>query len=110
MAVALACLPITAASAAGLVGGCGFDSTVLAFAGPPADQARCLLRPVAKFGHVGTTLAELPPTLGGLIGTPTAITPTALRQHLDRLGLAEAAIGGSLDAPVSRAHGGKPSA
>ncbi|MCA1594631.1 MAG: hypothetical protein LC754_18780, partial [Acidobacteria bacterium] len=33
------------------------------FEGPPLDQARCLLRPVAKFGEVGTQRPALPAPL-----------------------------------------------
>jgi hypothetical protein len=110
MGLILACFPIATASAAGVVGGCRFDPGQLAFEGQPTEQGRCLLRPVAKFGHVGAPLPDLPPTLGKLIGNQTEVSPAALRRQLDHLGLAEAAVGGSLDAPVSRARGGKPTA
>lgn len=109
-ALVLACLPIGATAAPGVVGSCHFDPISLAFEGQPAEQARCLLRPVAKFGHIGATLSNLPPTLDGLVGNETKISAQALQRQLDRMGLTNAAVGGPLDASVSRAQGGRPSA
>src|SRR5690349_11326397 len=51
---------------------CRFDSGSLSFAGTPLEQARCLLRHV-KPGGSADTEADLPPTLGGLIGQRAAI-------------------------------------
>ena len=46
---------------------CRFDSASLTFAGPPVEQARCLLRHVEP-GGLAAAEGELPPTLSALIG------------------------------------------
>jgi hypothetical protein len=88
------------------VGSCRFDRQTLSFASTAKEQARCLLRPVAKWGRVGATLASLPPTLDAKVGQPVDVSREELRQQLDRLNLAEAAVGGSLDQPISRGRDG----
>ena len=42
----------------------------------PVEQAKCLLRPVKKFAHLGEPLRELPAPLDSLIGRPTEFSIT----------------------------------
>jgi hypothetical protein len=90
------------AAGADSIGACNFDRSTLSFEGTPVEQALCLLRPVAKWGHVGSTLNNLPPTLAGKIGKPVDVSAATLRKHLDALRLVPASVGGSLDVPISR--------
>src|SRR5829696_6114888 len=41
--------------------------------GTPVEQAKCLLRPVKKFGNIGAPLQELPDPFDTLVGQPTSI-------------------------------------
>jgi hypothetical protein len=88
------------------VGSCRFDPQILAFAGTANEQARCLLRSVAKWGKVGATLPSLPPNLEAKVGQPVEVSGDDVRRELAALNLTEAAVGGSLDAPISRGRGG----
>jgi hypothetical protein len=88
------------------VGGCRFDSQTLSFAGTANDQARCLLRPIARWGKVGATLPSLPPNLEAKVGQPVEVSRDEIRRELAALELTEAAVGGSVDAPISRGRGG----
>lgn len=94
----------TVAQAANL-GVCRFDPQTLVFKGSPTDQARCLLRPVAKWGRVSATPATLPPTLARIIGTSADLPKAKLNAYLVSRSLPSP----QLNAPVSRAHGGSPS-
>lgn len=60
------------------------------------EQAKCLLRPVKKFAHLGDPLQELPTPLVTLVGQPTAVTPDQLKRFLDAKGIREADVGGAL--------------
>jgi hypothetical protein len=104
LAVTLALLAWPAS--ASVVGSCKFDTQKLSYAGEPIDQARCLLRPVAKWGKVSPTPAVLPPTLAGAIGKAPVLPKAKLTAYLARVGLAQP----RLDAPVSKARGGAASA
>lgn len=69
------------------------------------DQARCLLRPVLKGAVLGPVRTTLPPTLGRLLSKGSIdIDRDQFRQYLQRQGISEATIGGSLTSPVSRAQ------
>jgi hypothetical protein len=98
--------PVTAAE----LGLCRFDPARLSFAGAPMDQAKCLLRHVKKGASLDTNPAVLPTPLDTLIGSPVAITKQKLRAYLSAKAIQEAAIGGSLDQPVSRAKNNNPAA
>jgi hypothetical protein len=91
---------------------CRFDQSNLSFAGSPVEQARCLLRFVKRVGNVDDTPATLPPVLSGLLAAPETLdlTKPQLRDHLQRHGIAESTVGGSVDDPVCRADTNKPSA
>ncbi len=75
---------------------CPFDKTKMEFAGTPIEQARCLLRPVAKGGNPGQPLAVLPQPLEKLIGQPVQITREALAKYLQAHQISETNIGGPL--------------
>ena len=70
----------------------------------PIEQAKCLLRPVKKFGNLGAALAELPAPLNTLIGQPTTTTITLdqLKAFLTAKAIREADVGGSLSLPLSK--------
>jgi hypothetical protein len=83
---------------------CEFDSKTLQFVGSPVEQARCLLRPVKIQGALdGAPLGKLPAPLENLIGKTTEIKKENLRRFLQKNKIEEAALGGSLDAPLSKA-------
>ena len=92
------------------IGPCAFDVETLKFAGEPLAQARCLLRPVAPGGILSAQPAVLPESLAVLIGRPVDELKPQLRRHLARLRIGDAAIGGSLDAPLSHARDDDPAA
>ncbi len=70
----------------------------------PREQAKCLLRPVKKFAHLGEPLRELPGSLDWLVGQPVdGIFIEQLRILLDANGIAEADLGGSLSVPLPNA-------
>ena len=79
-------------------GRCDFSTT-------PVEQAKCLLRPVKKFGNLGQPLSELPAPLGTLIGQPTetSVTLERLKQFLAAKGIAETDVGGSLSVKLLKA-------
>jgi len=92
------------------IGPCGFDVATLAFAGDPLTQARCLLRPVAEGGVLSQRPAVLPDTLANLIGQPVGDLKPRLRRYLAAHRVGDAAIGGSVDAPLSHARDDDPAA
>ena len=92
------------------IGPCGFDVETLQFAGDALAQARCLLRPVATGGVVSAQPAVLPESLAAAIGQPVGELKPQLRRYLARLRIGDAAIGGSLDAPLSHARDDDPAA
>lgn len=93
-------------AAGAVVGSCKFDTEKLSYAGQPLDQARCLLRPVAKWGQVSPTPVTLPATLASTIGAAPTLGKAKLASYLAQKGLSDP----KLDTPVSRARGGAPSA
>ncbi|MGB8509067.1 MAG: hypothetical protein WCD76_11840, partial [Pyrinomonadaceae bacterium] len=78
------------------------------FSGPPLEQAKCLLRPVAKSGIVGAARPTLPDPLERLIGQRTTITKTSLKAFLTAHGINESEIGGALSGPVSQTNAHVP--
>jgi hypothetical protein len=75
---------------------CGFDTNKLTFPGTPIEQARCLLRPVKRFGVLSTELAQLPDPLENLIGQPVKLDLAKLQSYLASKRIAEGDIGGPL--------------
>lgn len=105
--LAIACAAsVLAVSGAAQAVPCQFNDAQLTFKGTPTDQAKCLLRPVAKWGKVGPPLIQLPPTLSALIGT----TPTIAVEKLSARSVVAGLPADILQHPVSRARGGEPTA
>ena len=92
------------------LGPCGFDVVALSFSGDALTQARCLLRPVATGGILPRQPAPLPASLEALIGRPVGDLKSRLRAYLAQRRIAEDAVGGSLDAPLSHARDDDPAA
>ena len=89
---------------------CAFNSSTFAYVGTPQDQAKCLLRPVLKFGHIGAQLPSLPAPLDSVIGQPITLNIDRLKSHLASRGIREADIGGPLSDPLSPADTSNPGA
>lgn len=68
------------------LGGCAFDPRVMAFAGTPVEQARCLLRQVRPKG-AGAISQPLPPWLAARMGEAVTVTPAGLESYLRRNGI-----------------------
>lgn len=83
---------------------CRLDEKTLQFAGSPVEQARCLLRPNKIYGALGAELKKLPDPLEKIIGAKTVVEKAKLRRYLENSGIAEEAVGGSIDAPLSIAE------
>jgi len=92
------------------IGPCGFDVETLQFAGGPLAQARCLLRPVAQGGVLPAQPAALPDSLAALVGQPVGDLKPRLQRWLASQGIADAAVGGPLAAPLSHARDDDPAA
>ncbi|HEY8976554.1 MAG TPA: hypothetical protein VIN75_20235 [Burkholderiaceae bacterium] len=115
LAVAAAGLALAGCAALTRLGGrpigpCGFDVETLQFAGDALAQARCLLRPVAQGGVVSTSPAVLPDPLASLVGQPVGDLGPRLQRYLAAHAIPDAAIGGPLAAPLSRARDGDAAA
>ena len=90
------------------MGPCKFDLDLMRFAGEPADEARCLLTPVKKFGKLDTPLAVLPEFLAARIGRSLGLPGRdAIRELLRERGL-EWEFGETLARPVAHAHDNDP--
>jgi hypothetical protein len=83
---------------------CAFEDTSLSYTGTPQEQAKCLMRPVLKGGHLGAPFKKLPAPLDKLIGKPLNVEKAALERYLTEHKISEADIGGSLSDPVSLAN------
>lgn len=94
-------LATTGTTRAQTVATCRFDRDTLQFIGTPVQQARCLLRPVARWGKVAAAPAVLPPVLEALVGQQVDINRTKLRAHLAAADQDESSVGGNLDRPIS---------
>ncbi|MDT5063686.1 MAG: hypothetical protein QOH63_4145 [Acidobacteriota bacterium] len=101
--LALICIPAHL-SASAQDTPCAFDDTSLSYTGTPQEQARCLMRPVLKGGHLGAPFKKLPAPLDKLIGKPLSVEKAALERYLAEHKISEADIGGSLSDPVSPAN------
>jgi hypothetical protein len=91
---------------------CPFDAEQLTFAGSPVEQARCLLRFVKRAGEVGDTPATLPQSLANMLSDPLnlGITKARLRSYLQKMGIPESTVGGSVTDRVCHADDDNPSA
>jgi hypothetical protein len=70
---------------------------------PAAAQAKCLLRPVKKFGDLGGPLITLPSPLDSIVGQPmdTSITVERVRRFLKTKAIVESEVGGSVATALS---------
>jgi len=100
----------TGQTTAATFGRCKFNTETMAFAGNAIEQASCLLRRVKILGNIDATPMHLPPNLAGFVGQPIVIPKPKLRHAISALGLTEAGLGGSLDAPLSRGDTNNPHA
>jgi hypothetical protein len=85
---------------------CQFDSNTNQFHGTPLEQAQCLLRFPKALGEVGDAPAAIPKTLTGILTNRSSLgfTKELLRKVLNKRGIAETNIGGSLDQSIARAN------
>ncbi|MDO8064856.1 hypothetical protein [Janthinobacterium sp. SUN206] len=83
---------------------CPYAAWKSGFKGDALAQATCLLRPVKLYARLGDS-APLPDFLAARIGQRAGIAPARLRAWLAEQGIAEADVGGAVDAPLSRAVG-----
>jgi hypothetical protein len=90
------------------MGPCTFNPERLSFAGEPAQQAACLVRPVAPWAKLGPPLESLPPALAARVGRSSAMIDrgavTALLARLD----VENEFTDFLLYPISRAQDDDP--
>ena len=91
---------------------CKFDESHLTFSGSPVEQARCLLRFVKRVGNVDDTPVNLPPALATLLADPAnlGVTKAQVRSHLQKQGIAESTVGGSVTDPVCHGNSNDSSA
>ena len=91
---------------------CPFDTNQMGFSGTPVQQAQCLLRFVKRVGNVDDTPATLPQILTTLLSDPLTlgVTKSQLRAHLQKQGIAESTVGGSVTDRVCHADSDNPSA
>ena len=83
---------------------CPYAAWKSGFQGDARAQATCLLRPVKLYARLGAS-AALPDFLDRHVGKKTTLEPARLRAWLAEQGIAEADVGGAVDAPLSRAVG-----
>ncbi len=85
---------------------CQFDSNTNQFHGTPLEQAQCLLRFPKELGEVADASATIPKTLKGILTDRSSLgfTKEQLHKVLNKRGIKEENIGGSLDQSISRAN------
>jgi len=79
----------------------------------PLTRPRCLLRTVKRGGgEVDDAQADLPPVLSSLLGDPSSlnVTKSQLRSYLQKQGIPESTVGGSVTDRVCHADSDNPSA
>ncbi|WP_420737775.1 hypothetical protein [Bradyrhizobium japonicum] len=92
------------------MGPCKYDRDTFSFAGDPVEQAKCLLRPVAKWAKLGPKLSSLPPVLAARVGRASGLPDrSALAALLTVLQL-DRRLGEGLLHPISRARDNDPDA
>lgn len=103
-------LAISVATSAAQDTRCTFNSSTFTYAGTAQEQAKCLLRPVKKFAHLGPQLQTLPAPLDSIIGQSVTIDRAKLTSFLAAKHIMEADIGGALSDPLSLANSANASA
>ncbi len=83
---------------------CNFVDAPMAFTGTPLEQARCLLRPVSRYGKLSEPLKKLPDPFESLIGQPIKVDKSSLKNFLAIKKILETDVGGLLDEPLSKAN------
>lgn len=92
------------------MGPCHFDPDTFSFTGDPAQQAACLVRPVARWAKLGPTLPSLPQVLADHVGRVSGLpNRSALAALLTELHL-DSHLGEGLLDPISRANDNDPDA
>jgi hypothetical protein len=92
------------------MGPCAFDPERLEYAGSAAEQAVCLLRPVAKRGRLGPVLERLPDVLAARVGQSAHLpSRAALTTYLSGQQLVDDFVA-HLDQPITRANDNHPEA
>jgi hypothetical protein len=90
------------------MGPCNFDPDSFGFAGDPAQQAACLVRPVERWAKLGPVLSSLPPVFADRVGRTSGLPDrAALGALLTELHL-DGRLGEGLLDPVSRANDDDP--
>jgi hypothetical protein len=105
-AFATACKPKRALPAIVVttMGPCHYDPDSFGFAGEPAQQAACLVRPVLRWAKLGPIRSSLPPVFAGRMGRASDLpNRTALAALLGELHL-DGRLGQGLLDPISRAR------
>ena len=90
------------------MGPCNFDPVLLRFAGEPEEQARCLLSPIYKIGHLGPPLASLPPAFKDRVGRASNLPAREALLTLLRDENLDNEFGAALLLPVARARDNDP--
>jgi len=90
------------------MGPCNFDPAELRFAGEPEAQARCLLAPVYKIGHLGPPLESLPAVFKDRVGRDTDLPAREKLLALLREKKLDNDFGGELARPAARARDNDP--
>ncbi len=91
-----------------MAGFCKFDLGTMAFAGSPAEQARCLLNPVQPVGRLGPALETLPEAIGKRVGGDRDLPDIEVLAVLLRERGADRDLIQTLADPVSHAHDNDP--
>ncbi|HET8705280.1 MAG TPA: hypothetical protein VFM46_03165 [Pseudomonadales bacterium] len=85
---------------------CHFLPQEYSYEGTAIEQARCLMRPVSKGGRLPESAFPLPAPIENLVGQPVSIDKQRFRDYLDKAGILENSLGGSLDDGLSYANDG----
>jgi len=85
---------------------CHFLPQEYSYEGTAVEQARCLFRPVGKGGRLPELAPPLPMPLERLVGQPVSIDKQRLREFLEKAGIKEKQLGGTLDESLSYANDG----
>jgi hypothetical protein len=86
-------------------GPCKFNRLSLTFEGTKLEQAKCLLRPVKRWGELGAELTTLPAPLDK-VGTAAPISKAQFRRYLVARSINENDLGGPINKPVSQTNDG----
>jgi hypothetical protein len=77
------------------------------FNGTREEEAKCLLRPVEKYGHLGSMLLTLPAPLSEMMTQRMTLSITSVASYVFLNGIGDADIGGPLTNGVSQTQRGE---